>query len=106
MPSSTPWRRGCAVSRSWHWGGSPSDRLLEPDQNRMRGAGPRAHLRNEERCEEERVPGQLDDARLVLLLVHTGDMEPGRLEVGAERRVHPVAAVVRLVPLLAAVELG
>lgn len=50
--------------------------------------------------------GQLDDARLVLLLVHTRDMEPGRLEVGAEGRVHPVAAVVRLVARLAAVELG
>jgi hypothetical protein len=52
------------------------------------------------------VPGQLDDARLVILLVHTGDMEPGRLEVGAEGRVHPVAAVVRLVARVAAVNLG
>jgi hypothetical protein len=33
-------------------------------------------------------------------------MEPGGLEVGAEGRVHPVAAVVRLVARLAAVELG
>ena len=106
MPSSTPWRRGCAVSPSWHWGGSPSDRLLEADQDRMRGARPRAHLRNEERCKEERVPGQLDDARLVLLRVHARDMEPGRLEAGAEGRVHPVAAVVRLVARLAAVELS
>jgi hypothetical protein len=52
------------------------------------------------------VPGQLDDARLVLLRVHARDMEPGRLEIGAESRVHPVAAVVRLVARLAAVELG
>ena len=52
------------------------------------------------------MPGQLDDARLVLLRVHARDMEPGRLEVGAECRVHPVAAVVRLVARLAAVELG
>lgn len=71
----------------------------------MRGARPRTHLRNEERCEEERVPGQFDDARLVLLRVHTRDMEPGRLEAGAEGRVHPVAAVVRFVARLAPVEL-
>ena len=72
----------------------------------MRGARPRPHLWNEERGEEKRVPGQLDDARLVLLRVHPRDMEPGRLEVGAESRVNPVAAVVRLVARLAAVELG
>jgi hypothetical protein len=52
------------------------------------------------------VPGQLDDARLVFLRVHARDMEPGRLEVGAEGRVHPVTAVVRLVARLAAVELS
>jgi hypothetical protein len=51
------------------------------------------------------VPGQLDDARLVLLYIHARDMEPGRLEVGAEGRVHPVTAVVRLVARLAPVEL-
>ena len=52
------------------------------------------------------MAGQLDDARLVFLRVHARDMEPSCLEVGAEGRVHAVAAVVRLVARLAAVELG
>jgi len=52
------------------------------------------------------MPGQLDDARLVLLRVHARDMEPGRLEVRPEGRVHAVAAVVRLVARLPAVKLG